>query len=492
MSSGSLFERRFAMTQRASRSQAKISMNILGKRQIQTIHAASLKILDQTGVAVHDAAALALLKKAGGRVEGDRVRMKAVLVDRALKAAPKSIQMYNRAGEPAMRLEGWNSYYGTGSDCPSAIDPDTGRHRRSTKADVGRLALLCDKLAHIDFCMSMGIASDASRLTSYVHQFDAMVRNTSKPILFTAHDAEDMRNILCLAEIVTGGGRRELEKRPRYVHYNEPVSPLHHTPQGVGKLLFCAEHRIPMIYIASPMMGASAPVTMAGCIALANAESLSGLVIHQLKNPGAPFIFGADASVMDMRTMIYSYGAPELQMMDIAFADLAHHYELPFFCIAGATDSKVLDAQAGTGMAVSLLVSALNGCNLIHDVGYLETGLCCSFESIVLADEIIGMVKRYRAGFEITAETLALDVIDAVGPQGDYLGHAHTLEHFRREVWYPQVFDRRRHEAWSADGSPHLDIALRRKALEVLSAAQPQPFAQGQTQAMDQVLSRRG
>ncbi len=479
------------MTPRTARSHAEISLGLLGKRQIQTLHAAALKILDQTGAAVHDAAALDLLKKAGARVEGERVRMKALLVERALQTAPKSIPIYNRAGEPAMRLEGWNSYFGTGSDCPSAMDPETGRHRPSTKADVGRLALLCDRLANVDFCMSMGIASDASRLTSYVHQFDAMVRNTAKPVLFTAHDAEDMRDILSLAEIAIGG-RRELEERPRYIHYNEPVSPLHHTPQGVGKLLFCAERRLPMIYIASPMMGATAPVTMAGCIALANAEGLSGLVIHQLKNPGAPFIFGADASIMDMRTTIYSYGAPELQMMNIAFADLAHHYELPFFCIAGATDSKVLDAQAGSEMAASLLVSALNGCNLIHDVGYLETGLCCSMESIVLADEIIGMVKRYRAGFEVNAEALALEVIDAVGPRGDFMSHPHTLANFRREVWYPQLFDRSRYDAWREAGGQPVEAAARRKACEVLSMARPQLFARRQIQAMDEVLSRRG
>ncbi len=479
-------------TPRRLRSHAEISLSLFGRRQIQTLHAAALKILDRTGVAVQDAAALGLLKKAGARVEGERVRMKGVLVERALKSAPKSIQIYNRAGEPAMRLEGWNSYYGTGSDCPSVLDADTGRHRSSTKADVGRLALLCDRLAHIDFCMSMGIASDASRLTSFVHQFDAMVRNTSKPVLFTAHDAEDMRDILCLAEIASGGGRRELEERPRYVHYNEPVSPLLHTPNGVGKLLFCAERRMPMIYIASPMMGASAPVTMAGCIALANAEALSGLVIHQLKNPGAPFIFGADATIMDMRTMIFAYGAPELQMMNIAFADLAHHYGLPFFCIAGATDSKALDAQAGAEMAVSLLVSALNGCNLIHDVGYLESGLCCSMESIVLADEIIGMVKRYRAGTAINAEALALDVIDAIGPQGDFMSHPHTVKHFRREAWYPQIFDRCRHDAWAAAGGRPVEAAARRKAHELLSAARPPSFTQGHTRAMDRVLSRRG
>ncbi len=479
------------MTTRMTASTAKIAMGLLDARQIHTIHQVSLDILTRTGVRVQDEEALALLKKAGARVDGDRVRLKAGLVERALRTAPKSIPVYNRAGTIAMRLEGWNSYFGTGSDCPSAIDPDTRRRRASVKADVGRIALLCDRLEHIDFCMSMGIASDASRVTSYVHQFDAMARCTAKPLVFTAHDAEDMRDILALAETVTGNGSRDLEQRPRFIHYNEPISPLLHSPQGLGKLLFCAAHRLPMIYIASPMMGASAPVTMAGCIALANAEGLSGLVIHQLKQPGAPFVFGADASIMDMRTTVYSYGAPEMQMMNIAFADLAHHYRLPFFCIAGATDAKVLHAQAGAEAAASLLVSALNGCNLIHDAGYLESGLCCSLESVVHANELIGMAKRYRQGFEISAKTLALDTIHAVGPQGDYLNHPHTLENFKRDVWYPSLLDRRRHEAWAAAGSEPIDAVLRRKALDILAEAEPQAFTPGQIRAMDSVLDRR-
>jgi trimethylamine--corrinoid protein Co-methyltransferase len=471
---------------------ANIAFRMLTPPQIAMIHQASLEILERTGVVVRDSAAIALLKQADTAIDGERVRLKPHLVEEALNTAPRSISIYRRDGEPAMCLEGWNSYFGTGSDCPSAIDPDTQQHRPSTKTDVGRIAQLCEELPNIDFCMSMGIAWDASTVTSYVHQFDAMARHTSKPLVYTANDAEDMRDILALAGIVVDGGSHELEERPRYIHYNEPISPLHHSPNGLAKLLFCAEHKIPMIYIGSPMMGASAPVTMAGCIALANAEALSGLVIHQMKKPGAPFVFGADATMMDMRTAIYSYGAPELQMMNIAFADLAHHYHLPFFCIAGATDSKVLDAQAGAEMAVSLLVSALNGCNLIHDVGYLESGLCCSIESVVLADEIIGMIKRYRGGFEINAETLALDTIDAIGPQKDYLSHPHTAEHVRKDAWYPEVLDRRRFEAWVEAGSESLEVPLRRRALKLLAAAAPPAFTTSQIGTMDSILAQRG
>ena len=210
-----------------------------------------------------------------------------------------------------------------------------------------------------------------------------------------------------------------------------------------------------------------------------------------MKCPGAPFIYGADASILDMRTTIFAYGAPELQIMDIAFADLARRYRLPFFCVAGATDAKVLDAQAGAEMAMSLLVSALNGCNLIHDVGYLESGLCSSEESVVLGDELIGMVKRYLAAFEIREDTLALDVIDRVGPMRDFLNDDHTIENYRRDVWYPTVLDRRRFEAWFADGGEQINKPLQRKAQAILADRQSPALSASQTKIMDEILARR-
>ena len=472
-------------------SKAAIRLSVLDAQQADSIHEATLDILSRTGVVVQSQEALSLLVGVGAAVEGERVRMQGHLVAQALETAPASITIYGRQGKVAMSLEEGRSYFGTGSDCPSVIDPESGRHRESTKADVARIARLCDGLDNIDFCMSMGIASDASWVTSYVHQFDAMVRNTGKPLIFTAQGAADMRDILDLAMVVVEGDGEELKTRPRYILYNEPISPLHHSPDGLAKMLFAAEHGIPMIYIGSPMMGASGPVTMAGCIAQANAEALSGLVIHQLKCPGAPFIYGADATVMDMRTMIFAYGAPELQIMDIAFADLARRYRLPFFCIAGATDAKTLDAQAGVEMGISLLVSALNGCNLIHDVGYLESGLCSSAESVVLGDEVIGMVKRCLAAFEISEDTLALDVIDSVGPMGHFLEDDHTLENFRRDVWYPTVFDRRTFEAWFADGGEQINEPLRRKAQAILAGREGPALSPRQAKTMDEILARR-
>lgn len=468
-----------------------VRLGVLDVASADRIHEATLEILKRTGVAVRNEEATAMLAEAGANVDADRVRIPSDLVEAALETAPSSVPIYDRSGDVAMLLEGSRTHFGTGSDCPSTLDPQTGEHRASTKADVGRIARLCDGLDNIDFCMSMGIASDASRVTSYVHQFDAMLRNTVKPLIFTAHGEADLRDILDLAATVVNGDDAELPARPRYILYNEPISPLHHTPDGLAKLMLAAEHRLPMIYIGSPMMGASAPVTMAACIAQANAEALSGLVIHQLKNPGAPFIYGADATAMDMSTMIFSYGAPELQLMDIAFADLARRYGLPLFCIAGATDAKTLDAQAGAEMAVSLLISALNGCNLIHDVGYLESGLCCSEESVVLADELIGMVRRYLGAFEISDETLALDVIDRVGPTGNFLSEDHTLENFRRDTWFPAILDRRTYDGWLADGAEPVTAALRRKAGDILARHRAPELSHAQSECMDAILTRR-
>ena len=467
-----------------------IGLNHLSAEQVERLHQATIDILERTGTVVMHQRAIRLMKAAGARVEGDRVRIPYHMVDAAIASAPNLIAIYDRFGDVAMRLGGRNCYFGTGSDLPATIDPATGEHRRSGKEDVARAARLCNGLDNIDFCMSMAIASDASETTSYVHQFDAMARNTGKPLVFTANNLAGMQDIFELASVVVGEGN-ELLERPRYILYDEPISPLHHSADGVDKLLFAAEHNLPVIYIGAPMMAVSAPATMSGCIVQANAEALSGLVIHQLAASGAPFVYGADASIMDMRSMVFAYGAPELQIMNVALADLARHYHLPLFCVAGATDAKLVDAQAGAEMAFSLLISALNGCNLIHDVGYLESGLCSSNESIVLADELVAYVKRLLAMYEITDDTLALNVINEVGPRGSFLEHEHTLTRYKKDVWYPSVFDRRSYETWRDSGAKSITQALCQRALSILAEQVPVDLSEHQAEAMDAVLSRR-
>ena len=417
---------------------------ILSKEKIEKINAYTFGLLEQVGVWVQSLEALDILGSAGCDVRDVRqVKVPRKLVLEAIEASPKEIQVYNRNGELAMNLKTDTCYYGTGSDCPHTIDFESGQRRACLKKDIEELTRFCDKLHHIDFVMSFGIANDAPKGGNFVHQYEAMLLNTTKPVIVTGHGSHDMKTMIDMAAAVAGG-HEVLKKRPPLVLYSEPLSPLIHTEMGVSKGLICAAHGVPFIYIGSPMMGGSGPATLAGILVQANAESLSGLVIFQKKYPGAKFIYGGDVTCMDMKNSIFAYGAPELNVLNAALADLAHFYGLPFFCIAGSTDSKTLDAQAGVEYALSIYLATLNGCNIIHDCGYLEQGLTSSFESVLFADEIIDMVKYMLRPFEVNDETVPMEAFGRVGPGGHFLMDPHTIEHFRKSFWFPRMMDRTR------------------------------------------------
>ena len=443
---------------------------ILSQDQIQLVHEQTLELLERTGVCVQSEEALDILGGAGCDIKDPkRVKIPRKLVAKAIEAAPKSIEVYDRKGNLAMTLQEDACYYGTGSDCPYHVDLFSGQRRSCTKEDVGNLARFCDALPNIDFIMSMGIAQDTPSGTSFVHQYEAMLLNTTKPVIVTGHGRRDMTAIINMVAAVVGG-TEALKKRPPLILYSEPFSPLTHTEMGLVKCLVCCEYEVPFIYIPSPMMGGTGPATIAGNLTQANAECLSGLVIFQSRYPGARFIYGGDATAIDMQHAVYLYGNPELNVLNAALADLAHFYRLPFFCISGSTDSKVLDAQAGIEYALSLYIATLNGCNLIHDCGYLESSLVSSLESILMSDEIISMVKYMLSPLEITEETIALKVIDEVGPGGTYLTHRHTLDNFRKSMWFPRFFDRARFKIWEEKGAKDLQQRLKEEAQKILAA----------------------
>jgi len=272
------------------------------------------------------------------------------------------------------------------------------------------------------------------------------------------------------------GGDQAFREQPNYIMYGQFVSPLQHDRQAIERLIFCADHEIPLIYVPTIMPGASGPITLAGSLALAAAESLAGLVMHQTRKPGAPFIFGACLSTLDMRTMLFPYGSAEWRLNDLVMAELSRFYQLPVFGTGGAADSKLVDAQAGAEYAHSLLVAALAGTNLIHDVGYLESGITGSLESIVLGAEQIRWVRQFMAGVTVDQETLALEAIDEVGPGRQFLDHPHTLAHFRQEMWTPLLAERRNYDAWLARGARDYATRARAYAREIIHSHMPPPL----------------
>lgn len=450
---------------------------VLSEDQIEEIFHAALEVLSRVGTRVYHSEALALLRSAGCTVQGeDLVRIPAWLVQEALTTAPRRIVLRGRDRARRIALEKDQIYFGTGSDCPVLIDPYTDQVRNYTFDDVYNAARIADALPNVDFHMSLGLTSGVPAQTYDRHQFLAMLKGTSKPLVITAVDREGLEDQYCMACEVLGG-EDEFSRLPLFAVYNEPVSPLGNSPEAIGKLLFAADKRIPALYTPGTTCGATAPATLAGGMVQGLAEYLAGLVMAQLKRRGAPLIMGGVTTVMDMSTSIFSYGSPELVLISAAMTDVAKWLRLPMFSTAGCSDAKALDQQAAVEASVSVTVAALSGANLIHDVGYLESGRLGSFDMLVLSDEVISMVKRIMRGITVTPETLAVDVIERVGPGGHYLTQEHTRTHFRSEMWFPGLIDRQMRREWEASGSRTMGERVRAKVLKILETHQPLPIA---------------
>jgi trimethylamine--corrinoid protein Co-methyltransferase len=456
--------------------------------QLEEIHLATLEILRRTGVRVHDDEALDLLREAGCVItDGTLVRFPPRVIEEALDAAPPRVVLCKRTGEPGMYLEGCRTYFGTGSDLPNTRDLESGERRLSLLSDVKSTARLADALPNLDFVMSMALPSDVPTATSDRRSFLSMVENTVKPLVFTTWDEAGLADIIAMAELIAGGPA-ELELKPFLLAYLEPTSPLQHSQVVMRKVLRMADHGLPFVYAPGPVDGATAPVTQAGALAMSNAESLSGLAIAQLRRKGTPFVLGSGSGPLDMRSMVATYSAPEFMLHCMGMAELAHYYyRLPVWGFSGCSDAKLPDMQAGIESALWVLWTALSGANLVHDVGYLESGLTCSCEMMVINNEIIGFVRRLLQGIPITPQTLALDVIDQVGPGGSFLATKHTKESFR-SIWYPELLDRRNYSKWNEAGEPTLVNQAKGIARNLIDTHTPEPLAPDKLEAMKAII----
>jgi trimethylamine--corrinoid protein Co-methyltransferase len=453
------------------------NFRVLTNQQCQQIHLASLEILAYMGIRIHDGGAIDLLKENGvDIVNGNLARFPERLVEWAVRNTPPRVILWNRNGQPTMRLQERNVHFGTGSDCPYILDTFTGERRKFLKEDVENGMRVCDYLPNIDFVLSMGLISDVSESVSDLHQFDAMIRKTAKPAVFTAHNVTNCRSIVEMAEIVAGGADA-LRQRPQVALFTETISPLQIAEETAQKLLYMAEKHLPVVLSSGPMMGASGPQTHAGILALANAEVLAGNVLAQLVRPGAPIIYALGIHPLDMQTTVLPYGAPELSLNTAAAADMARFYGMPVWGYAGCSDAKTLDQQAAMEGTGSIIMSLLAGNHLVHDVAYLESGLTSSFDMLVLSDTAIEMGRNLFKPIRIEPETLALEVIERVGVAGNYLGDEHTHAHFR-EVWYHDLVDHRNYERWIERGGLTMGDRIKAKVQEILDTHHPEPLSE--------------
>ncbi len=471
-------------------------MKVLNRDQAKAIHVAALEILEKTGIKMEHSGALEMLAGAGGRVsKGNWVKLPAYLVEEALGSVPHQFTLYDQQGNKAMHLVNGNSFFGTGSDTMFTLDIDTGERRRTVLQDVANFAKLVDGLEHIDFMMSMANPSDVPVEDVYVYDFAEMTRNTNKPIVFIADSGKDTTKIHEIACLIAGG-EAELQDKPFLLNYSEPISPLLFPENSMEKLIFCAAKNIPICFPSGSNAGGGAPITLAGALALGIAENLAGLVVHQLAGKGAPFLFGPNVAALDLKSAIISYGCPEWSLTQAALADMRDEiYDLPTWAFAGASDSKVMDAQAGAEAMFSIITALLSRSNMIHDVGYMEYGNTSSLEMITMNNELIAMSRFFVDGIPINPDTLALEVIERVakgGADSIFLSDTHTFAHFRQAQFHSQLLDRSRFEFWEQAGSMDMYQRCNLEAKRILAEHQATPKPAAVITEIDRILHASG
>jgi trimethylamine--corrinoid protein Co-methyltransferase len=441
----------------------RATLSVWDEAACRRVHEASLRLLAGTGVEMKHGRARDLCAAAGASIDGRRVRLPAPLVAAALASAPRTWELRPRGGDsPPLELRDGPSYYGSGPDCLYVSGPDGGERRRARLPDVERAAAVAERLPNIDFVMSMGLPDDVENDVVDVAQFAALLRGTRKPIVVSSPFGG--ASLHAMHEMAAACG-----EAASFACLAMSSPPLMLDDVACSKALACADLQVPLVLAGSVSAGSQGPASLSACVAVANAEMLAGLVVHQLGRAGAPFVLGAGTGVMNMQSLVDVYNAPGVFLANQAHLDLIRWYGVPSWSYAGHSDSKLLDEQWSLELGVSTILGALSRATLLHDVGYLESGLQSALEGLVLGDEIAGYARALLEDVPVDDEALALAEVEAVGPGGNHLGRRMTRTHHRR-FWRPALLDQSTHERWAAQGGSTLLERVRGRLREILAA----------------------
>ena len=430
------------------------------------------------GVKVEEPRALQVLADAGARVDSQNrvAKIPSHLVKEGLEKAPSTCSLFGRDRVHEQRFGDGRVYFSMQGEGVNVLDLETGERRPSTLKDAIAFFRLADALENIDHASMCVTALDVPDVAGPAYEVVEEFKNTTKTIDGYLYGASISRDTIRIASVVAGG-EEELRKTPMLLGFYNPVSPLQHSKDQLEGLRIYAEYNQPTLIAPMDLAGGTGPATLAGLLVQQNAEVLSGIVIAELFTPGAPVLYGSVSTVMDMRTGNAVFGAVELGMMNVAAAQLARYYNLPSRGTGGGTESKVSDIQAGFEKTITLSMAALAGMNFIYDAGSsLESTLTASFEQAVIDNEICGAVSRAVHGIDVNDRTLAMDVIEAVGPGGEFLSQRHTLENVQKEHYIPRIINRDKWEVWQRAGAKDLRQVAREEAKKILAEHQPEPL----------------
>ena len=461
----------------------------LTRHDMDQIHMATMRILQEKGMVLQHPEAVEMLKKAGATVKDDNiVFLPRALVQWAIDQAPGGITIFDRNGDPAMFLEDRNVYFGTGSDTMLLFDYETKEGTNWTKEQMTEAVRLADSLVNIDYIMSMGCFRDGDLSMIAREQYSTMIKNSAKPHVTVCETKQELEDVFEMY-IAVRGSKEELRLKPYGVVYNEPTSPLLNTKEAIEKLLLCADYGMPSNYATGGLAGATTPISAAGTIVLSNAECLFGLVVQQVYKPGSPFVYGYCNSPIDMKTVQSCYALPLALQIQNGMCDMARYYKLPSWGEAGDSCSKICDEQSAMEATQLLQMAAIQGCHLIHDVGYMNFGLGFSLEHLVICDEIISRVKESMKGVEITEETLAVNSILKVSYNGDFLRDKLTMKNMRSQ-WSGDLSDFNTYQVWQKKGATTMGQRAHEKVKRILADYKPAPLDQEIIDKIDGIVEK--
>ncbi|UCB45832.1 MAG: trimethylamine methyltransferase family protein [Spirochaetota bacterium] len=442
---------------------------VLNNEEILKIHENSLKVLEDTGMYIDNDEVLKTCLDMGLNAELNKkiVKFPRDVVEKSLQSIPKEIKLYNRSGDLATELGRVKGNFTSGHNAIYVYDYDTNERRNATKDDVGKFAVLSDYHPDIDIVGIQAMPQDVKAESSLVHAVDAVFNNTEKHIFFSPERAEVADAIFNIAEVATDSS--DLGGRSPLTCQLSPTSPLTWEKGAIEALSSTVKKGVPLCLLPQPFTGVTSPYTLAGHITIHNAETLSGIVFSQLINPGSAVIYGSAWSTFDMRTANVLIGSPETVLLRIAGSQMAEFYHIPYHTIAPDTDAHIMDEQLAWEKFATTWGAYLADSDLIVNGGLYSTGLTVSFEQLILDSEMVSYIKRLFRGIKVDDDTLAQDVIEKLGPRGNYLADEHTLMHLGQgEHWEPMVSTREIYENWKTKGMKDIVHKAHEKATSIM------------------------
>ncbi len=435
----------------------KWRLELLSNEDVRRIHSVSLEILDSVGMRIPHKKILDLLADAGVKVDfkNETVRFPADIVEKQIEKSGKSYTLYGRDLDKRAQFGREEINFLSSSGQSFFIEEPQELRRKPNLEDLRKAAVLGDALGEIDIVGPMVVPLNLPSNTRDIRSLAELLKLTTKPISVWISGGENCRFILEILSIVRGG-RDRLRTHPMLEILVQPISPLRWDKRSLEILLEVASWGLPVGIGSMAQASLTAPATLAGTIAQENAEILAGIFIAQSISPGLPVTYWGIPHVMDPATANISFGSPEQGIMAVAMVQLARFYGLPVGTNIGLTDAKIPDAQAGIEKGISLVLGALSGADIFGHMGISGADQGARFSQLVIDNELAGFVRRIRKSFQVTEATLAVGLIKSVGIGGTFLDTEHTLKNFRKEYWFPTLFDRQNWDGWVSSGKKTL------------------------------------